>query len=181
MPTEPRAAVGVVAKPWHNFVRLVRAGDASMAVHACSPYPNRNRHIHVPLSILVHGCFLPYIGHRLVTPHHVQQGEAVMARRVLDKSLDSREARRRLKIRGRPYYRVIERGLHLGYRRLGGGQAGTWVARFYVGEQSYEVQKIGIADDVSDADGVAVLVLWQAQDKARRAMIKSGNRDLGKT
>ena len=103
-----------------------------------------------------------------------------MARRVLDKSLDSREARRRLKIRGRPYYRVIERGLHLGYRRLGGGQAGTWVARFYVGEQSYEVQKIGIADDVSDADGVAVLDFWQAQDKARRAMVERAHRALGK-
>ena len=103
-----------------------------------------------------------------------------MARRVLDKSLDSRDARRRLKIRGKPYYRVIERGLHLGYRRLGGGQAGTWVARFYVGEQSYEVQKIGIADDVSDADGVAVLDFWQAQDKARRAMVERAHRALGK-
>jgi len=103
-----------------------------------------------------------------------------MARRVLDKSLDSRDARRRLKIRGKPYYRVIERGLHLGYRRLGDGQAGTWVARFYVGEQSYEVQKIGIADDVSDADGVAVLDFWQAQDKARRAMVERAHRALGK-
>ena len=103
-----------------------------------------------------------------------------MARRVLDKSLDSRDARRRLKIRGKPYYRVIERGLHLGYRRLGGGQAGTWVARFYVGEQSYEVQKIGIADDVSDADGVAVLDFWQAQDKARRAIFERAHRALGK-
>ena len=103
-----------------------------------------------------------------------------MARRVLDKSLDSRDARRRLKIRGKPYYRVIERGLHLGYRRLGGGQAGTWVARFYIGEQSYEVQKIGIADDVSDADGVAVLDFWQAQDKARRAMVERAHRALGK-
>ena len=103
-----------------------------------------------------------------------------MARRVLDKSLDSRDARRRLKIRGKPYYRVIERGLHLGYRRLGDGQAGTWVARFYIGEQSYEVQKIGIADDVSDADGVAVLDFWQAQDKARRAMVERAHRALGK-
>jgi integrase len=103
-----------------------------------------------------------------------------MARRVLDKSLDSRDARRRLKIRGKPYYRVIERGLHLGYRRLGGGQAGTWVARFYIGEQSYEVQKIGIADDVSDADGVAVLDFWQAQDKARRAMVERAHRAHGK-
>ncbi len=99
-----------------------------------------------------------------------------MARRVHDKALDSREARRRLKIRGKPYYRAIERGLHLGYRRLGDGQAGTWVARHYVGEQSYEVQKIGIADDVSDAEGVAVLDFWQAQEAARKAMVERARR-----
>ena len=103
-----------------------------------------------------------------------------MARRVHDKTLDSRDARRRLKSRGKPYYRAIERGLHLGYRRLGGGQAGTWVARHYVGEQSYEVQKIGIADDVSDADGAAILDFWQAQDAARKAMVERARRAHGK-
>jgi integrase len=103
-----------------------------------------------------------------------------MARRVHDATLDSKDARRRLKIRGKPYYRQIERGLHLGYRRLGGGQAGTWVARHYVGEQSYEVQKIGIADDVSDADGVAVLDFWQAQDAARKAMVDRAHLAHGK-
>jgi len=104
----------------------------------------------------------------------------LMARRVHDKTLDSRDARRRLKIRGKPYYRAIERGLHLGYRRLGGGAAGTWVARHYVGEQQYEVERIGTADDVSDADGVAVLDFWQAQDKARKAMVDRAHRAHGK-
>jgi len=103
-----------------------------------------------------------------------------MARRVHDKTLDSRDARRRLKIRGKPYYRAIERRLHLGYRRLGDGQAGTWVSRHYVGEQSYEVQKIGIADDVSDADGAAILDFWQAQDAARKAMVERARRAHGK-
>ena len=90
-----------------------------------------------------------------------------MARKIRDATLDSREARRKLKIRGKPYYRALDRGLHLGYRRLGGGVAGTWVARHYVGAQSYVVAKIGMADDVSDADGVAVLDFYQAQAKAR--------------
>jgi integrase len=90
-----------------------------------------------------------------------------MARKVRDATLDSRDARRKLKVRGKPYYRALDRGLHLGYRRLGGGVAGTWVARHYVGEQSYVVEKIGMADDVSDADGAAVLDFYQAQDKAR--------------
>jgi integrase len=103
-----------------------------------------------------------------------------MARRVHDKALDSRDARRRLKIRGKPYYRAIERGLHLGYRRLGGGQAGTWVARHYVGEQAYVVEKIGIADDLSDADGTAILNFWQAQDKARKAMVERVHLRQGK-
>jgi integrase len=103
-----------------------------------------------------------------------------MARRVHDATLDSREARRRLKIRGKPYYRQIERGLHLGYRRLGGGQAGTWVSRLYAGQQSYEVAKIGIADDVSDADGAAVLDFWQAQNAARKAMVDRAQRANGK-
>jgi len=103
-----------------------------------------------------------------------------MARRVRDKTLDSREARRRLKIRGKPYYRAIERGLHLGYRRLGDGQAGTWVARHYIGEQQYEVTRIGTADDNSDADGVAVLDFWQAQEAARKAMVERAHRARGK-
>src|SRR5262249_54799696 len=116
----------------------------------------------------------------LCQPQAQRQIEGTMARRVHDKALDSREARRRLKIRGKPYYRAIERGLHLGYRRLGDGQAGTWVARHYVGKQSYEVQKIGVADDVSDADGVAVLSFWQAQEAARKAMVERAHRAHGK-
>jgi integrase len=103
-----------------------------------------------------------------------------MARKVHDKALDSREARRRLKIRGKPYYRAIERGLHLGYRRLGDGQAGTWVARHYIGDQQYEISRIGIADDNSDADGAAILDFWQAQAAARKAMVERAHGAHGK-
>jgi integrase len=102
-----------------------------------------------------------------------------MARRLKDATVDSKDARRRLKIRGKPHYRVIERGLHLGYRRLGGGQAGSWVARCYVGEQQYEVERVGTADDVSDADGVHVLDFWQAVDVARKRMVERAHRAAG--
>jgi integrase len=102
-----------------------------------------------------------------------------MARRLKDATLDSREARRRLKIRGKPYFRVVERNLHLGYRRLGGGQAGSWIARYYVGEQQYEVERVGTADDVSDADGVHVLDFWQAAAKARAGMVERAHRAAG--
>jgi integrase len=103
-----------------------------------------------------------------------------MARRVKDQTLDSREARRKLKARGKPYYRSIERGLHLGYRKLK-GSAGTWSARHYVGEQSYQVESIGVADDASDADGVAVLDFWQAQEKARQRLVERAHTAAGKT
>jgi integrase len=92
-----------------------------------------------------------------------------MARKVKDKALDTREARGKLKPQGKPYWRVIERGLHIGYRRLK-GKSGTWWARHYLGAQKYETEALGIADDQSDADGAAVIDYWQAQAKARDRM-----------
>jgi hypothetical protein len=70
--------------------------------------------------------------------------------------------------RGKPHYRKIEEGLHLGYRKPRGRRgkpagAGKWVLRHYVG---------ALADDFSDADGVAVLNFKQAQDAARAYMVQ---------
>jgi integrase len=100
-----------------------------------------------------------------------------MARRTPDARLEGRESRSRLASRGKPHYRLLEPGLHIGYRRLKGRKgrpavAGRWVARHYVGSQSYVVEKIGIADDFSDADGTAILNFAQAQDKARAHMVR---------
>src|SRR5271157_5418980 len=100
-----------------------------------------------------------------------------MARTVRDTALESREARSRLKARGKPYYRKIEEGLHLGYRKPRGRRgkpagAGKWVLRHYIGAQSYDVATIGAADDFSDADGHAVLNFKQAQDAARVQMVR---------
>jgi integrase len=103
-----------------------------------------------------------------------------MARTVKDQKLGTRESRRKLKIRGKPYFRMIERGVHLGYRRLGDGQAGTWCVRRYIGEQQYEVGRIGTADDNSDADGVVVMDFSQAQEAARNAMIERAHQGHGK-
>ncbi|GLS39204.1 hypothetical protein GCM10010869_48010 [Mesorhizobium tianshanense] len=88
-----------------------------------------------------------------------------MAKRVRDTHLESRTARDKLKARGKPYFKAIGAGLHVGYRK--GKNAGVWVARMYTGDQNYLVQKIGIADDARDADGVAILDFWQAQNAAR--------------
>jgi len=99
-----------------------------------------------------------------------------MARRTPDARLESRESRSRLASRGKPHYRLLEPGLHIGYRRLKGRKgrpavAGTWVARHYVGGRSYVVEKIGVADDFSDSDGTIILSFAQAQDKARTRMV----------
>jgi integrase len=107
-----------------------------------------------------------------------------MARRTPDARLESRESRSRLPTRGKSHYRLLEPGLHIGYRRLKGrkgrpGVAGTWVARHYVGGRSYVVEKIGTADDFSDADGTIILSFAQAQDKARVHMVRRAQSSNG--
>jgi integrase len=90
-----------------------------------------------------------------------------MARMLRDARLGSREQRSRLKVRGKPYWRMLEPGLHLGYRRLA-GRAGTWCVRRYVGNQKYEVSALGgaMADDYADADGRSILSFAAAQRRA---------------
>src|SRR5262245_8755063 len=88
-----------------------------------------------------------------------------MARRVRDATLESRSARAKLRPSGKPYFKAIGEGLHLGYRK--GQTEGKWVLRRYVGHQDYKVETIAIADDIEDADGNRVLNFWQAQERAR--------------
>ena len=73
-----------------------------------------------------------------------------------------------------PYYKALDKRLHLGYRRLR-GKSGTWWCRFYLGERQYAVEPIGTADDQASADGIEVLDFWQAQDKARELMAARTN------
>src|SRR5262245_9752920 len=88
-----------------------------------------------------------------------------MARTVVDSQLGSREARLRLKVRAKPFYRAIESSLCLGYRRLV-GRNGTWCVRRYVGAQSYTVERFAEADDYSESDGHTVLTFKEAQRRA---------------
>ncbi|WLA44961.1 hypothetical protein QIH80_23775 [Bradyrhizobium elkanii] len=103
-----------------------------------------------------------------------------MARTIKDALLDSRTARSRLRARGKPYWRGLEPGLHLGYRKPLSG-AGRWLARHYIGHQAYEVETIATADDFSDPDGVAILSFGQAQTLARSRMVARAHTAVGKT
>jgi integrase len=93
-----------------------------------------------------------------------------MARTVKDKKIESRTARAELKTGGKPYYRAIDPGLHLGYRK--GRTGGKWVMRWYVGEGDYKVETIATADDNADADGIAVLDYRQAQALIRKRFVE---------
>jgi integrase len=102
-----------------------------------------------------------------------------MPRRIKDPTLDNRTARLRLTPRGEPYWRSVEKGVHLGYRRREGA-AGTWATRTFNG-RAYEADRLGIADDLSDADGHAILNYWQAVELVRERFAKLGeaHRDRG--
>ena len=93
-----------------------------------------------------------------------------MARTVRDSNLETRTARARLKTSGKPYYRAIDPGLHLGYRK--GRTGGKWVIRRYVGNSAYQVETIATADDSADPDGVAVLDFRQAQALVRQKYLE---------
>lgn len=72
-----------------------------------------------------------------------------MARTTQETPLHSATARLRLGVRVEPYYRALQRGLALGYRR--GQRGGTWLARTRdTVRNGYVETKIGPADDQPD-------------------------------
>jgi hypothetical protein len=88
-----------------------------------------------------------------------------MARTVREAALATRSARLRLPPRVKPYWRVIEQGLHVGYRRRGTG--GTWIARRRNERGIYRETKLGLADDLQDANGDSILNFSEVQRAAR--------------
>ena len=76
-----------------------------------------------------------------------------------------------------PITALIDPGVHLGYRRNAGG--GVWLARLYLGDGKYRLERIGTADDKADADGVAVLSFAQAQVAARKLHVGAARAAIG--
>lgn len=106
-----------------------------------------------------------------------------MPRKVRDANLETRTARSRLTARHDPYFRLIEPGLHLGYRKTKSGP-GTWLVRRRVGTETdkrYSTENLRtrdgelvLADDYDDADGITILTFGQAQQQAQA---KSGRKE----
>jgi integrase len=95
----------------------------------------------------------------------------IMSRTVKEANLSTRAARTRLEPSGKPYFRALDEGLHLGYRK--GARGAAWVVRWYAGDEAYKVETLdGRPDDVLEADGETVLTWPQAQAAARQLFQK---------
>ena len=99
-----------------------------------------------------------------------------MPRAVRDSKIDSRTSRHKLKVAGKPYYRALEPGLHLGYRK--GKKGGRWVVRWRDDDaknpdgtrksDGYTVETLDpMPDDYEEANGTTVINFTQAQELAR--------------
>ena len=90
-----------------------------------------------------------------------------MPRKARDARLDTRTARLALKHRREPYWHTVQEGRAVGYRRLAGGKAGSWIARHYSASDGRLYRALGSADDMLHADGAATLSWPNAQERAR--------------
>lgn len=90
-----------------------------------------------------------------------------MPRTVTDTPLTTRAARERLVVRHQAYWRGIEAGAALGYRK--GATGGQWLVRLAdpAAGGGYRQAALGRADDALKADGVEVFDFRQAEAKAR--------------
>lgn len=92
-----------------------------------------------------------------------------MGRTKRDSRIENRSGRHKLDAQREPYWTTLEPRRALGYRR-GVKGAGTWIARLYCPEAAPKQRQkaLGVADDLSDADGVEILSFAQAQAVARK-------------
>ena len=100
-----------------------------------------------------------------------------MARTLCDPRLDSRTSRRSLSQAHDPYWKSIDGGMHVGYRK--GKRTASWLARFRGDDGRYHKIVLGVADDVQDADGLNILSFSQAQAKAREWFTKMAHHEAG--
>src|SRR3954468_23319826 len=88
------------------------------------------------------------------TPHLYPHRGRHMPRSTSDAPITTRAARERLTARREPYWRGIESGIAVGYRRNANG--GAWLARV-LEDGRYREQGLGRADDALPANGADIL------------------------
>jgi integrase len=102
-----------------------------------------------------------------------------VARLITKSPVGTRTSRRALKVNPKPYWTQITPGRSLGYRK-NGTRDGVWIARLKDGPFRRE-GRLGLADDVADADGVQVLDFSQAQKAADRWFLTALTEATGQT
>ena len=100
-----------------------------------------------------------------------------MPRSMRASRLETRTARLKLPVSGKPDWVKIGHGVSLGYRRNQG--PGTWVLRVANGTGGHWTKALALADDFDAADGGRVLDFWQAQDRARDLGLPARHGDAG--
>jgi integrase len=95
-----------------------------------------------------------------------------MPRSVKETPITTRAARERLEVRHQPYWRGLDAGAALGYRK--GATAGAWLVRVAdpTAGGGYRQEVLGRADDALKADGVEVLDYRQAEGRAREWLLR---------
>jgi hypothetical protein len=90
-----------------------------------------------------------------------------MPRTISDAPLTTRAARERLPVRHQPYWRRIDAGAAIGYRK--GSTGGVWIVRIAdpTAGGGYRQATLGRADNALKAAGDKVLDFRQAETSAR--------------
>ena len=99
-----------------------------------------------------------------------------MARQTADQDITTRTARLRLAPRKEPYWRGLDQGAAIGYRK---GATGTfWIARV-LASGTYQQASLARADDTLKADGTTVLDYRQAVEQAKAWVLRQHQRAAG--
>ena len=104
-----------------------------------------------------------------------------MGRVVKDRPITTRTGRAKLKVSKVPYWRALDHGSHIGYRKNKNG--GVWLARHRRTDRAYVTTTIGKADDNDKlpANGRTILDYSQAQRKAAKWCQQQEREESGNT
>jgi integrase len=100
-----------------------------------------------------------------------------LAQRSNQAKLETRSGRAALPARSTPYWMTVANGISLGY--LTGKGGGSWFSRLRLPGRKQQIHKMGLVDDVREADGSRILNFTQALELARRSARKQPRKKNG--